>query len=170
METMKEALLNWDTTSAEDISAIYERYEKAPDFLSEISGLMVEPGCERGATWLLKHYGESGRKIDDARRIYQSLPKLRHWEAKLHVLQSMSYLTIAGEEKKIVETFVRECLGDGHAFVRAWAYNGFSLLALQYPEYAQEVEELLKRGEKEEAASVRARIRNIKKERRQKTL
>jgi hypothetical protein len=57
--------------------------------------------------------------------------------------------------------FLRTCLADENKFVRAWAYNGFYLLSQQYPEYQQETEQFFAMAMRDEAASVKARIRNI---------
>lgn len=57
--------------------------------------------------------------------------------------------------------FLRNCLISDNKFVRAWAYNGFYELALQYPAYKTEVKKFLDMAMKDEAASVKARVRNI---------
>ena len=46
-------------------------------------------------------------------------------------------------------------------FVRAWAYNGFYLLAVQHGEYEAEARQLLTMALRDEPASVKARVRNV---------
>ena len=48
-----------------------------------------------------------------------------------------------------------------NTFVRAWAYGGLHRLAELYPEYRSEVSPLLEGAKKDEAASVRARLRQL---------
>jgi len=48
-------------------------------------------------------------------------------------------------------------------FVRSWAYNGFYGLSRQYPEYIQETKQFFEVAMKDEAPSVKARIRNVTK-------
>ena len=92
------------------------------------------------------------------------LDRLEHWESKLHLLQSMPYMPIEKPVKQPVEFFLRNCLVDNVKFVRAWSYNSFHLLALQYPEYQAEVDKFFEMAMCDEVASVKARIRNILKQ------
>ncbi len=59
---------------------------------------------------------------------------------------------------------MRKCLEDDNKFVRAWAYNGFYELAKQYPEYRTEAGQLFEMALRDEAASVKARVRNVMKQ------
>jgi len=70
-------------------------------------------------------------------------------------------IPIQKQDKKSVENFLRKTLYNSNKFVRAWTYNGFYLLAKQHPEYHDETEALLESAIKNEAPSVKARIRNI---------
>ncbi len=73
-------------------------------------------------------------------------------------------MPISKTDKKKVEGFLRECLIDNNKFVRAWAYNGFNELSIQYNEYRQETEQFFEMAMRNEAPSVRSRIRNIMKQ------
>ena len=162
----RDALISWDAKSADDITAIYFDYFGAPDFTNIIINLIEDVETQNGATWLLKKHLELGETLTkpQVKQIYDSLLKLNHWEAKLHVLQSMSYLPISIKQKNSVESFLRTCLTDKNKFVRAWTYNGFYELARQHPEYQDEVDAMLAEALQKEAASVKARIRNILKQ------
>jgi len=50
----------------------------------------------------------------------------------------------------------------GHAFVRAWAYNGLGVLAAGNPDLRGEVEALFDEAAERETAAVRARIRHAR--------
>ena len=91
------------------------------------------------------------------------LDKLEHWETKLHILQSIPFMPIEITERKKVDAFLRETLTDPNKFVRAWSYNGFYELAMQHSEYLNETKQFFEMAMRDEAASIKARIRNIMK-------
>ena len=163
---LQQEIADWDGKSADDIHLIYSRYFHAPAFISEVLSLIKQVPYQKGATWLLKkHLEDEGHlTLQQMGSIYRTLPKFEHWESKLHILQSMPFMPIRKSKVKVVESFLRNCLADQNKFVRAWTYNGFYLLAKQYPEYQAEVDQLLDQAMQNEAASVKARIRNILKQ------
>ncbi len=160
---IERELVAWDGKSADAINAVYDRHSSEPEFLDRILVLINDASYQKGATWLLKQWLSSGNPIQvrHVKHVYSSLPSLIDWESKLHVLQSMPYMAIGKHEKSIVESFLRNTLTDPNKFVRAWAYNGFYELAIQYPEYVTEVKQFFEMALRDEAASVKARIRNL---------
>ena len=162
---MEREIAAWNGTSADAIKGVYERYCCRENFVGGVIGVLESTDHQRGATWLLKAWLESGNTLVDDRAgaVYRSLHTLKHWEAKLHVLQAIPYMRIATEHTARVEAFLRETLTDSHAFVRAWSYNGFYELARGHSEYRRETEVMLDTAMKNESASVKARIRSIMK-------
>ncbi len=67
-----------------------------------------------------------------------------------------------GSESSLI-WFLERNLCDENKFLRAWSYNGFHELARQHREYIDYAIEQIERGEADKAASVKARIRNIRK-------
>ena len=163
--SIEQEIKNWDGKSSSDIVAVYNRYGGSDDFVDKIVQSTGETALQKGSTWLLKRYVEGGQKIEEgqAARIFELLPNLEHWESKLHILQCIPFLDIADTKKEKVELFLRKCLTDENKFVRAWAYNGYYELSLQHPEYEAETKNILEMAMRDEAPSVKARIRNIKK-------
>ena len=162
--SLEQDIRNWDGKSSSDIDDVYHRYANEDGFVVTIIQLSKCEVLQKGATWLLKRYVENGQKeIETAEltKIFKQLLKLRRWEAKLHLLQCLPFMRIAGTEKKLVESFLRACLTDNNKFVRAWAYNGFYELASQYPEYKNEEKQIFDMALRCEAPSVTAGIRNI---------
>jgi hypothetical protein len=172
--TIKAALLSWDTKSAEDIEGIYQDFflTSATDLDIEIETLLKllkdDSGnktdrLQQGASWLIKHHLQLGQAIKDgfSDALLDGLVALRPWQAKLHLLQCFPYLTFTEQYKAQVEHFLRQCLMDKNKFVRAWAYSGFHDLSLQYPEYSAEVKNFIEQAMKDEAPSVKARLRNM---------
>ena len=161
---LKQAIEAWDGKSADDIRNIYDCYGHTSSFVSEIIRLTKQEPLQKGTTWLLKRYLEKTGCLEtsEVEDVCQLFSKLEHWEARLNILQCIPYMPIPKTQKMKVKTFLKECLVDDAKFVRAWAYNGYYELAVQYSEYQKETQKLLEIGMREEAASVKARIRNIR--------
>jgi len=160
---LKEKLCQWDGKSADDIGHIYQNECQSTDFVDGIILLTADKDCQDGATWLLKKHLEQGHMLSQQQQnqLYQQLPELTQWQSRLHLLQSLQYLAIPVAHQQRLELFIRKNLGHDNKFVRAWAYDGFFQLAKQYPEYRNELMEFLNLAMADEAASVKARVRNI---------
>lgn len=163
--SIQEDIEQWDGKSAADISAVYIAYYQDDDFLSSIINLFSEVSLQKGATWLLKKHLENKNEINELEtsRIYKNIENLEHWESKLHFLQALPFLLIPQKDKQRIEHFLRKCLMEKNKFVKAWAYNGFYELAIQYPEHAEETKKFFDLAMCNEAPSVKSRIRTIMK-------
>jgi len=161
--TIKQDILAWDGKSFETIRAIYDNYSQDPNFVKTLITLMVEQESQRGSSWLLKTYLSKGGLIEKAEiiKLFQLHIHLNHWETRLHMLQSLSFIQIPKEYKAKLVAFLRQCLNEDNKFIRAWSYNGFWLLSRQYPQYQQETQNLFSVAMREESPAVKARIRRI---------
>lgn len=161
---IEQEIKSWDGKSSSDILSIYDRHKGHHGFARKIIELSQKAEYQTAATWLLKHYLESDQNLaaKEVKKLFKALSTLKSWGSKLHVLQCIPYMSIGRSQKKDVEAFLRLCLSDSNKFVRAWAYNGFYELACQHSEYKEEAKLFLELAMKEEAPSVKARIRNIK--------
>lgn len=161
--SMKQEIASWNGKSSDDIGTVYIRYSGDDSFVRQLIELSSQADLQKGATWLLKHYLEDNRKLETGgiSVILKLLLQLESWEAKLHILQCIPYMPIGKVDRKGVEVFLRKCLADNNKFVRAWAYNGFYEIALQYPEYEEEAKKFFEMALRDEAPSVKARVRNI---------
>lgn len=162
---IEQEIASWNGKSADDIKAIYDAHHTESNFSEKIIALSFSEACEKGATWLLKAWLEAGNQLENSQiaKIYGSLEQLEHWEAKLHVLQSIPFLSIADAESSNVYKFLRLTLTDQNKFVRAWSYNGFYELSRQHSKYINETKQYFEMAMRDEAPSVKARIRNIMK-------
>ncbi len=160
---LQEDVSAWDGKSSDDIKKIFSAHQKSSSFIADIISLMSEEQYQKAVSWLLKHYLESGGSIksSDIHSVYRLLPTLSHWESILHLLQCIPYLPISPKDKNAVNAFVRQAMTHSNKFVRAWSYSGLHELACQFPEYKKEAQVFFDRALKEEAASIKARIRNI---------
>ncbi len=160
---LEQDIARWDGKSSQDIAEIFSCYAEGETFLGELLALHKNVPSQKGASWLLKRYLERDGKIGrgETSKIVKTLSSLRHWESRLHVLQCLPFMSIAVADKESVERFLRICLTDSNKMVRAWSYNGFYELSMQYPEYVSETKQFFDMAMKDEAPSVKARIRNI---------
>lgn len=161
--TLETDIKAWDGKSVDIINRVYVRHHRRPSFLAELTSAISDEALQDGATWLLKHHLETDSPLDTgrAKEVFQALPKLTSWGAKLHILQSLRWMPIPTRYKNKLETFLRACLQEENKFVRAWAYSGFYELAKQHQEYRLEAQQLCRQAANNEAASVKARIRKI---------
>jgi len=163
--TLSEEIASWDGKSAAVLESTYERHGAHDDFVATILAHLSDVELQRAATWLLKRHLEVGNSLSvaECRAVFGGLSVQEHWESKLHILQCLPYLDIPEDDIVGLERFLDACLESERKFVRAWAYNGFNELALRFPRYREKVDGMLARAAESESASVRARIRNMRK-------
>lgn len=171
---LSAGLREWDGKSVEDIHSLYQRFKQDPQLIDHLIAFAKQETLQSGATWMLKAHLESifdtrtttshdGLALTQrqANQIIALSDRLHPWQAKLHLLQILPCLTISKANKPKLEYFLRQCLADSNKFVRAWAYNGLFILSQQYPEYREETKQFFAMAMKDEAASVKARIRKL---------
>lgn len=164
--TLEKDIHAWDEKNKEDITQIYERYKNTARFTHRLVTLAAKPLCTVGATWLLKHHLEAGAKLTQRQynTILGTLVSTVNWQPKLHILQMLPLVKEAVIPQELVgsiERCLRDGLSDENTFIRAWSYNGWYVLSEQYPEYKKEVMQFFNMALKDEAASVKARIRQL---------
>ena len=154
-------LKGWDKKSSDDITAIYQLYCSDDLLTTKLINCLDNIDCQTAASWLLKHHLEikGEQSTDVSSRIYNRVYYLEDWQSRLVILQSMNVLPIDQQSVKSVEAFVRNCLADSNKFVRAWAYNGFYLLAKQHSKFQGEAIQFFNLGMTDEPSSVKVRIR-----------
>ncbi len=160
---LDQAVRAWDGKSAAAIEAVYDGHHGDKGFAAGLIELLSIRDAERGATWLLKHHLDGGNRLTapQVRKVHRALADLAHWESRLHLLQCQQYLSVAAADRAAVEHFVRRCLGDDNKFVRAWAYDALYRLAVQYTDLSEELDQIFEMAMRDEAPSVKARIRRL---------
>ena len=163
--SIQQEIEQWDGKSANDIGEIYSRYCHESSFASTIVKLTSDTSLQKGATWMLKRHLENKIELgkSETSTICRNLENMRCWESRLHILQCLPFLRVERTDRKRVENFLRKCLMEQNKFIRAWAYNGFYELSVQYPEYVEETRQFFAIAMRDEAPSVKSRIRNIMK-------
>ncbi|MCA9305233.1 MAG: hypothetical protein R3B46_11370 [Phycisphaerales bacterium] len=124
-----------------------------------------DPRTQSGATWLILHHARAGYAYTPAatRELLTLIGDDLHWEPTLNLLQTLPHLAIGDAPLPALRKSLKRLIKHDNKLVRAWAYNGFAVLARQHPKLASEAERMLTQGEQDEAASVRARVRNARK-------
>ena len=161
MTKVEIALKGWDKKSSDDITDIYQLYCSDDLLTTKLISFLDNEDCQTAASWLLKHHFEikGEQSTDVSSSIYTKAYNLDQWQSRLHILQSMHLLPIDDKSVIKIEAFVRDCLADTNKFVRAWAYNGFYLLAKQHHQFQDDAIQFLNLGMNDEPSSVKVRIR-----------
>ncbi len=165
MQALQQAILTYDGKSVRALEQVFQQHADQSDFINELMPLILIANCQHAATWLLKKWLDSGNPLSQSQvnLILSDLTQLSGWESTLLVLQCLSHFTIPAEHRQSVEQFLRSALAGHNKFVRAWAYNGFYVLAKQYPAYQTEAQALFEMAMRDESASIKARVRQVMK-------
>ena len=142
----------------------YHRWEEDAELVQRCVAFVGKPNLEAAATWLLKHFLESRRDLDESqqRLILSCLNRVESWQGRLHLLQMLNELLIPEDLQESVAKFCKQSTSDDNKFVRAWGYSGIVSLAKQWDRYVPLAIEAITNGENDEAPSARARIRRIR--------
>src|SRR3984893_3953700 len=165
--SIRDELKQFDGKHTDVLEGILSRHRPTNSFIRALVILVAdkEPKIQTAATWLLKRLAENEVqfKAEHLMALFGSLSELTHWISKLHVCQMLQYVAIPKDSDRTVALFLERNLRDENKYLRAWSYNGFYELARRHEKYIAYALEQLERGETDKAASVKARIRNIRK-------
>jgi hypothetical protein len=166
--SIREELQQFDGKHTDVLERVLSRQRPTNSFIRGLVILVAdkEPKIQTAATWLLKQLAENDEvqfKAEHLMALFGSLSELTYWISKLHVCQMLQYVAIPRDSDRTVALFLERNLRDENKYLRAWSYNGFYELARQHEKYISYALEQLERGETDKAASVKARIRNIRK-------
>lgn len=162
--SLKDVVAQWDGKSVEPMLKIYDVNKADITFGSKLVKSLGDTKSERGTTWLIKHHLEQGWQPQSAREtsaILKAVPGTNHWEAHLHLLQCLPYLTIPASRTNPLYAHLLSAIHNDAKFVRAWAYHGLYVLASQHPSFSTSARQILSQGlETEAAASAKVKIRH----------
>lgn len=164
---LRKRLEAFDGLHTDTLEAIAATLTGDPQTINALCHLALsdERKLQSASTWLLKRLSESGIRPSQAQSeaLLSLLLRQSHWEAQLHVLQMIDALTLSEDDLPAVWTRLIDLTSEAKKMIRAWSYHGIAILADQHWEYRAEAMELLERGAADEAPSVRARIRRLRK-------
>lgn len=161
------AIAEYDGKASDSLASIAARIDPSPAVLQGLCDLVCSDDAriQSASSWLLRRYVSAGAILSQM-QTEQALTILTascHWEARLHILQMMGDLTLPASRVEQLWLTLIEQTTDGNKFIRAWSYHGLAVVADQHPPYREPALTLLAAADQDEAASVRARIRRIRK-------
>ena len=126
-----------------------------------IAALSCSAREQAAATWILRAWLERGLRLREShtRRVVEASERLTDWEVVLHVCQAVEHLDLEGQTLRRMWAVLLNGTRSDAKFVRAWSYNGLAVLGSRNSVLRDDAIAALERGSKDDAASVRARIR-----------
>ena len=169
---MKDVLSDFDNRSTGSLEAWLDELPEAPGLTEEVAqellGLTAtEPGrLGAAATWMLKALLERGLVLErkQVARLGRTLDSLTDPWAALHVCQSVRFFQVTARNVSQFARFFERCAATDQKFLRAWSIDGYWRLAQAHERLLPRALELLEHGAKDTAASVKARVRNIRRD------
>ncbi|WP_298845284.1 hypothetical protein [uncultured Roseobacter sp.] len=161
-EDLRTELAEYDGRDTSTLSEITRRHRDQPGFLTALVALAPDQDTtiSDGATWILRAELEAGRTLSprSVRTLTKVLPRITAWQAQLHICQSIGCIDIPAALVPALGHWLRARLDAPRPFLRAWALDALVGLYGNTPE----IRSLLDQMESDSAASVRARVRNLR--------
>lgn len=122
------------------------------------------PPVQIGATWVLKTLVTRKASFNSLQvtKLSELLCSCESWESRLQLLQMLPDLAIPRDCSQQLFQSLLSFVADKNKFIRAWGYTVLHTLASQHRDYVGEIIPFLEKGARDEAASVRARLRQLK--------
>ena len=167
VERVAAAIAAYDGKGIDSLASITAEIAPSMAVLQGLCDLVCseEARIQSAASWLLRRYVSAGANLspEQTMQALSVLLQASHWEARLHVLQMMGDLTVPARRAEQLWPALIEQGKDANKFIRAWSYHGLAVIADQHPPYRDRALTSLAAAEGEDAASVRARVRRIRK-------
>lgn len=121
---------------------------------------------EVAASWLIRERLRRGDRLEPetCAAYVSAFSRLTHWESVLHACQSVADLRIPTASAAPLARFLEGLDAHEKPFVRAWSTDAWFRLATQHARYAERAEARIAVAAADPAASVRARVRAIRRE------
>jgi len=161
-------LLEYDRKSPTVLTEAAVKFRVCPgyfDGLAELAGDDAD-AVSSGATWLIKHELENGLQPQPewVRSLAAALDRVGPWDAKLHICQSIRFISLPDDCRSSFHAWLLPLLDHSRAFLRAWALDALCRLSVEDGALGATATAALDRLAEDPAASVRARVRALKKE------
>ena len=165
-DALAQALFDFDGKSVGPLERFAAERRADANLIAELCDFAAsgDANLQAAATWLLKRFGVTGAQLkpSQSETLLRLLMQETGWLPRIHVLQMMDGLCLpAALAPPLMEALAAQARG-ANAFIRAWSVHGAAVLADQHPVYREGVLDLLAEAEQDDAASVRARIRQTR--------
>jgi hypothetical protein len=166
LESLRTRLTAFDRKSFSCLTEAAAALSDKADYGAALVELAGDEGASSGATWLIKHHAENGTPLPVplCKDLADRLPQITAWDAQLHICQSARHLPYPDTATGQLLAFARPLLTHERPFLRAWSLDLLCYLTTRIPDLATEAETALARAAEDPAASVRARARNLTKQ------
>jgi len=157
---LRERLAAYDGRSPTIPSEAAAQCRNAPGFLATVVQLVADDDrmVSEAATWILKAELEAGARLDRAMTdsLIDQLDMMEAWQAKLHICQAVGHLDVPETARETLRSWLTPLLDAERPFLRAWALDALCHLP------GTRADALLRRMAEDRSASVRARVRNLR--------
>jgi hypothetical protein len=164
---LRDQLAAFDRKSPSVLTEAAAAHGSGKAYFNELVVLSTDENdaISSGATWLIKHHAENDQLLtpDQCVKLAGRLTGLTTWDAQLHICQSARLLPYPDDVADHLLAFARPLLASPRPFLRAWSLDLLCYLAERDHGISAEAEAALAHAEKDPAASVRARARNLRK-------
>ncbi|WP_299769646.1 hypothetical protein [uncultured Pseudoteredinibacter sp.] len=169
-EEILSSLDRWDGKSVEALEGLYRNYSANDDFAKVLEdwadSVSTSIKLQNALSHLLKQHCDNGYIVlaKQSHSILSVLENEPHWQTLLHILQSFKSFELVEEYRDSWERILKSALSCENKFVRAWSYYAWALFADHFPRYGPEVNDYIEMALRDEAPSVKARIRQMQKQ------
>ncbi len=166
-DALAQALFDFDGKRTAPLEQFAAAHSADADLIAELCDFAAsdDPNLQTAATWLLKRFGVGDAQLSSRQTetLLRLLVDESGWLPRIHILQMMDTLVLPAEmAAPLMNALAAQARGD-NTFIRAWSVHGAVALAEQAPAYRASALDLLAAAERDEAASVRARVRKLRK-------
>lgn len=164
---LKTRLAEFDGKQTGPLVALAEELKPDAKTIARLLAI-ASGGNERlqvASTWVVKRWVDAGIDLSPANRVSvaRCLQTARYWEVRLHLLQILSVTSIDTASAESLMPTLAQLGDDSNKLVRAWSISSMARVAGDHPHYQSQVRERIEDAEHDDAGSVRARVRKLKK-------
>ncbi len=165
LSKLRRRLADFDGKAISILGETEAEFVNTQGYLAILLELAIdaESNIASGATWLIKSALEKGAKLPARliENLIDNLDRISAWDAQLHICQSVQYFDIAESEAENLIAWAKPLLDHDRPFLRAWSMDAHCRIGVNYPHLVS-ASDIVDRGLADEAASVRARARNLR--------
>jgi len=147
------------------LSETAAEFGMGPQVIDLLIALSPDPDSNvaTGATWLLKAHLDQNNTFSQAQTtaLIAAAPKIQPWQAQLHICQMISRLDSSAQDTAQLADWLSPLLSHSRPFLRAWSLDALLGLASRAPSLVTMAQQAHRYALEDEAASVRARARNL---------
>jgi len=165
--TLEANLLEFDGKAISILSEAIAAHHDSADYLKQVIHFSTDkrPYVADGATWILKFEAENGLRVGSDRLIplIANLEAIKSWPAQLHLCQAVDAFEFTEKQAEQFYHWAASMHNHERPFNRAWSLHAQVVIAAKFAKFRKSASLALVNSEADVAASVRARVRNLKK-------